>query len=92
MTTADFNPGHDMQHSTFGDILIERSTDDHPGLLFEDSAWTWREFVAEAAVRAEILRNWADEHAGSYAEEARKRMETEAVEHVLAFLVPEPAR
>ncbi|MDN4505112.1 AMP-binding protein [Dietzia maris] len=68
MTTADFNPGHDMQHATFGDILIERSTDDHPGLLFEDSAWTWREFVAEAAVRAEILRNWADEHAGSYAD------------------------
>nr|WP_313314315.1 AMP-binding protein [Dietzia maris] len=68
MTTADFNPGHDMQHATFGDILIERSTDDHPGLLFEDSAWTWREFVAEAAVRAEILRGWAEEHSGSYAD------------------------
>lgn len=31
-------------------------------------------------------------HAGSYAEEARKRMETEAVEQLLAFLVPEPVR
>jgi len=29
-------------------------------------------------------------HAGSYAEEARVRMETEAVEQLLAFLVPEP--
>ena len=68
MTRADFNPGFDMQHETFGDILLERSTDDHPGLLFEDSAWTWREFVAEAAVRAEILRAWSDEYATSYAE------------------------
>jgi D-3-phosphoglycerate dehydrogenase len=31
-------------------------------------------------------------HAGSYAEEARRRMETEAVEQLLAFLVPEPVR
>ena len=57
-----------MQHETFGDILLERSTDDHPGLLFEDSSWTWREFVAEAAVRAEILRVWSDEYSSSYAE------------------------
>ena len=57
-----------MQHETFGDILLERSTDDHPGLLFEDSSWTWREFVAEAAVRAEILRGWSDEYSSSYAE------------------------
>ena len=52
MGPADFNPGHAMEHATFGDILLERATDDHPGLRFEDSAWTWREFVAEAAVRA----------------------------------------
>lgn len=68
MTGTDFNPGHAMQHETFGDILLERSTDDHPGLLFEDSAWSWREFVAEAAVRAEILRTWSQEHAGAYAD------------------------
>ena len=57
-----------MEHATFGDILLERATDDHPGLRFEDSAWTWREFVAEAAVRAEILRAWSREYAGSYAD------------------------
>ena len=68
MTGTDFNPGHAMQHETFGDILLERSTDDHPGLLFEDSQWSWREFVAEAAVRAEILRAWSQEHADSYAD------------------------
>lgn len=63
MTTTAFNPGHEMRHRTFGEILLERSADDHPGLLFEDSAWSWREFVAEAAVRAEILSTWSREHA-----------------------------
>lgn len=68
MGPADFNPGHAVEHATFGDILLERATDDHPGLRFEDSAWTWREFVAEAAVRAEILRAWSREYADSYAD------------------------
>lgn len=68
MTRVEFNPGHQMQHQTFGEILLDRSTDDHPGLLFEDSAWTWREFVAESAVRAAILTRWAAEHAGHYAD------------------------
>ncbi|WP_010539773.1 AMP-binding protein [Dietzia alimentaria] len=68
MTQPDFNPGHAMQHETFGEILLDRSTDDHPGLLFEDSQWSWREFVAEAAVRAEILHGWADEFAHAYAD------------------------
>ncbi|GLB65177.1 acyl-CoA synthetase [Dietzia sp. NCCP-2495] len=56
-----------MPHATFGDILLVRATDDHPGLRFEDRSWTWREFVAEAAVRAEILRAWSREYAHSYA-------------------------
>ena len=56
-----------MQHETFGDILLERSTDDHTGLLFEDSSWTWREFVAESAVRAEILGLWSTEFSDHYA-------------------------
>ena len=61
MTRADFNPGFDMPHETFGDILLERSTDDHPGLLFEDSAWTWRAVVGAGAVPAGILRAWSQE-------------------------------
>ena len=68
MASQSFNPGHEMRHETFGDILLERSTDDAPGLLFEDSAWSWREFVAECAVRAGILADWADEHADHYAD------------------------
>lgn len=68
MTSAGFNPGHAMQHETFGDILIQRSTDDHPGLLFEDSAWTWREFVAEAAVRSSILEQWSADFSDQYAD------------------------
>lgn len=57
-----------MPHETFGGILLERSTDDHAGLLFEDCSWTWREFVAEAAVRAEVLRGWSAEFAEHYAD------------------------
>lgn len=68
ITPGRFNPGHAMPHATFGDILLERATDDHPGLRFEDSSWSWREFVAEAAVRAEILRDLSREYAGSYAD------------------------
>ncbi|WP_230931227.1 AMP-binding protein [Dietzia aurantiaca] len=68
VTPGRFNPGHAMPHATFGDILLERATDDHPGLRFEDSSWSWREFVAEAAVRAEILRALSRKHAGSYAD------------------------
>lgn len=67
MGPANFNPGHVVEHATFGDILLERATDDHPGLRFEDQTWTWREFVAEAAVRAEILRVWSREYAASFA-------------------------
>src|SRR5699024_2568180 len=67
VTAPRFNPGHEMQHETFGDILLERSTDDHTGLLFEDSSWTWREFVAESAVRAEILGLWSTEFSDHYA-------------------------
>lgn len=68
ITPGRFNPGHAMPHATFGDILLERATDDHPGLRFEDSSWSWREFVAEAAARAEILRALSREYADSYAD------------------------
>ncbi|MDV8001953.1 AMP-binding protein [Rhodococcus sp. IEGM 1408] len=68
MTRVSFNPGHEMQHQTFGEILLERSADDHPGLLFEDAAWTWREFVAESAVRAEILTVLAAEHSAHFSD------------------------
>ena len=66
-TPLSFNPGHVMRHQTFGEVLLERATDEHPGLRFEDSAWTWREFVAECAVRAEILAELSRQHADVYA-------------------------
>lgn len=37
------------------DLLRLRAEDDHAGLLFEDSSWSWREFVQESAVRAHFL-------------------------------------
>ena len=37
-------------------LLVERAQDVRPGLIFEDQTWTWAEVVAEAGVRAEILR------------------------------------
>src|SRR5690625_1629463 len=40
------------------DYLEERREDKHLGLMFEDSVWTWSEFVANADARAHwLLRN-----------------------------------
>ncbi len=36
---------------TTAELLLARAEDDNTGLLFEDRRWSWREFVAEAAVR-----------------------------------------
>ena len=60
-----FNPGHEMPLATFGELLLARAEDDHPGLLFADRRWSWREFVAESAIRAAILleeQERLDEH------------------------------
>lgn len=40
---------------TFADLLLTRADDDHPGLLFEDGRWTWREVVRECNARATVL-------------------------------------
>jgi fatty-acyl-CoA synthase len=39
---------------TVAALLAARAEDDHPGLLFEDRAWSWREVVAESARRASL--------------------------------------
>src|SRR5437764_843211 len=39
---------------TVAELLVARADDDHPGLLFEDRAWSWREVVAESARRASL--------------------------------------
>ncbi|MEU0504553.1 AMP-binding protein [Nocardia sp. NPDC005998] len=39
----------------FADLLLERADDDHPGLLFEDSRWTWHQVVRECFARATVL-------------------------------------
>lgn len=41
---------------TTAELLLARAEDDNTGLLFEDQRWSWREFVAESAVRAEMIR------------------------------------
>lgn len=38
-------------------LLRRRAADDHDALLFEDSRWSWREFVAESARRAHLLQD-----------------------------------
>ncbi|GAA5066493.1 AMP-binding protein [Nocardia callitridis] len=43
------------QPSVFADLLLARADDDHPGLLFEDSRWTWRQVVDECFTRAAVL-------------------------------------
>jgi fatty-acyl-CoA synthase len=40
---------------TVRDQLLARAEDDRPGLLFEESAWTWAEVVRESRVRAAVL-------------------------------------
>ncbi|WP_333619552.1 AMP-binding protein [Dietzia sp.] len=59
---ADFNPGHTMNHATFGHMLLAREGDDSPGLLFEDGSWTWDAFVRESAVRASLLTALSETH------------------------------
>jgi fatty-acyl-CoA synthase len=41
--------------TTFAELVLSRADDDTDGLLYEDQRWTWREVVAEARVRAELL-------------------------------------
>ncbi|MFF2552861.1 AMP-binding protein [Nocardia sp. NPDC058058] len=43
------------QGLTFTDLLLRREHDDHPGLRFEDSIWSWGEVVRECAARAAVL-------------------------------------
>lgn len=65
MTTPPTPPT--LAYATVAQLLLARGDDpatiDRPALKFEDDVWTWRELLAEAAVRAAWLRSWrpADE-------------------------------
>jgi fatty-acyl-CoA synthase len=39
------------------ELFANRAADDHPGVIFEDRTWTWREVVVEAAARASLVRS-----------------------------------
>src|SRR5581483_3755598 len=39
---------------TVAELLLARAGDDHPGLLFGDESWSWRQVVAESAGRATL--------------------------------------
>jgi fatty-acyl-CoA synthase len=41
--------------ATVADLVGRRADDDHTGLVFEGRAWTWREVVAEAEIRAALM-------------------------------------
>ncbi len=41
--------------ATLADVILSRADDDTDGLLYEDQHWSWREVVAAARVRAELL-------------------------------------
>jgi len=41
-------------------LLLARAESDDRGLAFEDRTWSWREYVAESAARASVLRDLAD--------------------------------
>jgi len=45
---------------TVRDQLLARADDTHPGLLFEDDAWSWAEVVHESCVRSAVLAALTD--------------------------------
>jgi len=45
---------------TVGHLLLDRSSDDRPGLIFEGHTLLWHELVTEAAVRARFLDSKLD--------------------------------
>lgn len=45
----------DSTSTTMGRILIARAEDDTTALKFEDQEWTWRELIAEASARSDLL-------------------------------------
>jgi fatty-acyl-CoA synthase len=46
--------------TTLRDLLLARADDDRPGLLAGDERWSWREYVATAVARAEVLSELLD--------------------------------
>ncbi len=48
------SPTVEVAHATMAELFLARAEDDTTGLLFENSTWTWREVVAEAAVRSAL--------------------------------------
>ena len=54
--TGRTTPGDETALTT-AVLLRRRADDDHDALLFEDSRWSWREFVAESSRRAHLLRD-----------------------------------
>ena len=40
---------------TIAELLLARASDDHPGLVAGDEAWTWRQVVAASAARGAFL-------------------------------------
>ena len=43
--------------STIAALIRARAEDDNVGLLYGERSWTWRQIVAESAVRAAWLRS-----------------------------------
>src|SRR5579863_7725914 len=44
------------KHATIAELLLARADDANTALLFEDQSWSWRELVAEAAIRSALLQ------------------------------------
>lgn len=45
-----------LPHATMAELFLARAEDDGTGLVFEGRRWTWREVLAEAAVRSAVLQ------------------------------------
>jgi len=59
MTGPTFD-GYPEGSPSVADLLVARSDDDHPAVLWGDASWTWSESVACSATRAALLRSYGD--------------------------------
>lgn len=46
--------------TTIASLLAARADDDHRGLMVGEQSWSWRQVVAESALRGRCLDAWAD--------------------------------
>jgi fatty-acyl-CoA synthase len=50
-------PAAPLAAATFAELLLRRRDDERPALMCGEHTWTWRQLIAEALIRAELMRS-----------------------------------